>query len=327
MRQRQFEQLHQSGWNRLANLLEELEADDRKRGSVPDSETLEFPKRYRLVCQHLAQARSRGYSLTLVERLNDLVLRGHHQLYRRDGRPAQAVLTFFLAGFPRLVRSEKRFVWAALALFLIPALAAFIAVRLDPNLIFSLFDPDHVNRFESMYNPSLAHLGRDRAADSDFQMFGWYIFNNISIAFRCFAGGLVLLVGAVVELAVNGMILGGLAAHLQNLDYHSSFYPFLVGHSAFELTAICLAGAAGMRLGAALVAPGNRTRLAALRDAAHSGVRLLYGVVCLLLIAAFIEAFWSSDNAIPPVFRLWAGAFLWLSVVLYFSLGGRRRGH
>lgn len=311
----------------MATLLEKLEKRDPKAVSAADSETLGFPKRYRLVCQHLAQARSRGYSQSLVDHLNDLVLSGHHQLYRRNFRPAHMALTFFLAEFPRLVRSEKRFVLAAVALFVIPALVAFIAVRLDPNLVFSLFDPDHVNRFESMYNPSLTHLGRDRAADSDFQMFGWYIFNNISIAFRCFAGGLVLLVGAVVELAVNGMILGGLAAHLQNLDYHQSFYPFLVGHSAFELSAICLAGAAGMRLGAALLAPGNRTRRAALRDAAETGVRLLYGAVCLLLVAAFIEAFWSSDNAIAPAFRLGAGAFLWLSVVLYFCLGGRRHGH
>ncbi len=324
MRQEQFTRLYQQDWQELARVLDFLEG--RESGNPPrDDGHKDFPARYRRLCQHLAQAQARGYSPALVDYLNNLVLRGHHQLYRERLHPGRRALGFVLAGFPRLVRAEKGVVLAALGLLLVPAVAAFIAVRLDPNLIFSIFDPDHVSRFESMYDPSLAHLGRDRAADTDFHMFGYYIFHNISIAFRCFAGGLVFLIGAVAELILNGLILGGLAAHMQNLNYHGTFFPFVIGHSAFELTAICLAGAAGMRLGAALVAPGNRSRLAALREAAGVGVRLLYGVTGMLLVAAFIEAFWSSDNAIAPGFRLGAGLFLWLSVALYFLLGGRSR--
>jgi len=325
VRQEQFTRQYQQDWQELSQILDALEGHHDGGSRSGHESFTDFPARYRRLCQHLAQAQARGYSPALVDHLNSLVLRGHHQLYRERLHPARQILEFVVSGFPRLVRTEKAFVLAAVSLFLVPAIAAFIAVRLDPNLIFSIFDPDHVSRFESMYDPSLAHLGIDRAADTDFHMFGYYIFHNISIAFRCFAGGLFLMVGAVAELLMNGLILGGLAAHMQNLDYHETFFPFVIGHSAFELTAICLAGAAGMRLGAAVVAPGNRSRLVALREAAGVGVRLLYGVTGMLLIAAFIEAFWSSDNAIAPAYRLGAGLFLWLSVALYFALGGRAR--
>ena len=324
MRQEEFEQLHRDHWQTLSEMLTVLESG-AAAARAQGGKLRHFPGVYRMACQHLAQAQARGYGLNLVEYLNDLVLRGHHQLYRPQNALGDRMLRFVFAGFPQLVRAEKRFVLAAIVLFVLPGLAAYIAIHQDPNLIFSLFNPVQVNHFESMYNPAHLHLGTDRSADTDLQMFGYYIMHNISIAFRCFASGLLFLVGSVYELAYNGLILGGLAAHMQNIDYRQTFFPFVIGHSAFELTAICLSGAAGMRLGAAVLVPGNQRRLDALLAAAKVGVRLLYGVMGMLLIAAFIEAFWSSDNAISAGFHLAAGVFLWSAVLLYFLLGGRGR--
>ncbi|EDN68430.1 integral membrane protein [Beggiatoa sp. PS] len=103
------------------------------------------------------------------------------------------------------------------------------------------------------------------------------------------------------------------------------FYSFVVGHSALELIAIALAGAAGFKLGFALLVPGRLTRLQALRHAATHSIVIIYGVILMLLLAAFIEAFWSSNTAIDPNIKYTVGGFLWLSVVSYLVLVGRNR--
>jgi uncharacterized membrane protein SpoIIM required for sporulation len=99
----------------------------------------------------------------------------------------------------------------------------------------------------------------------------------------------------------------------------------VITHGAFELTGIVLSGAAGLRLGHALVAPGRRTRLEALKHHAHETVVMMYGVFGLLLIAAFVEAFWSSSRWIPPVVKYASGATCWLLVLAYLGWQGRPR--
>ena len=67
-------------------------------------------------------------------------------------------------------------------------------------------------------------------------------------------------VGTIFYLLFNGVFLGAVAGHLTGLGYIETFWGFVSGHSSFELTAIMLSGAAGLRIGMALIAPGNRTR-------------------------------------------------------------------
>ena len=86
-----------------------------------------------------------------------------------------------------------------------------------------------------------------------------------------------------------------------------------------------LAGATGLQLGWALIASGRLSRSESLRLAAHKSVQILCGVMVFLLIAAFIEAYWSSTTGIPPWVKYLTGTVLWLLVAAYLSLAGRTR--
>ena len=77
-------------------------------------------------------------------------------------------------------------------------------------------------------------------------------------------------------------------------------------------------------LGWALLAPGRLPRGEALRLAAIRAVRLLGGAALFLLIAAFIEAYWSSMTFSTPTVKYWVGAGLWALVLAYLCLAGRR---
>jgi uncharacterized membrane protein SpoIIM required for sporulation len=321
MKQRTFESYHQSQWEDLERWLDSLD----KRKPVEGRDVAQFPQLYRQVCQHLALARDRRYTPHLIERLNRLALRGHQHLYQTQGRLIAKIINFIAQEFPQRVREESRLVGLSSLLFFGPLLIMFIGVQLNPDLIYSLMDSGQVHNMEQMYDPTKERWGDNRDAESDFMMFGFYIRNNIGIGFQTFAGGILFGLGTLFFIIFNGLYIGSVAGHLTHIGYTVPFYSFVAGHSALELMAIVLAGAAGLKLGLALIAPRRLTRLQALRNAAAHGIYLVYGFTVMLLLAAFIEAFWSSNAAIEPYIKYTVGGLLWLGIISYFILVGRNR--
>lgn len=322
MKQGQFEALYQPVWQALETLIEQLEA---RKGVLTAQQLTEFAPLYRKVCHFHALAKERRYSSYLVDKLGDLVVRGHQQLYRRKQPLVQQFLRFIVTDFPRLVRQEQGYFWVATALLYLPGLLLFLAVLWQPDLVYTIMAPEQVDNFEEMYNPANRTLGSARDSDTNWQMFGFYISNNIGVSFRTFASGLLYGVGSIFFLVFNGLLFGAVAGHLTNAEYTETFFTFVVGHGSFELTAIVISGAAGLKLGYHLLNPGNRTRLEALKQAGRIAIRLVYGVIIMLVIAAFIEAFWSSNNILMPWQKYLVGAALWLVVIAYLCLSGRQR--
>ncbi|UVJ43175.1 stage II sporulation protein M [Pseudomonas sp. LS1212] len=320
MKQSHFEEQHGQAWQAFAQLLDSLERND---ASPTACET--FAAQYRHLCQHLALAQERGYSSHLVDTLQHLAMRGHQQFYRHRSHLGASTLQFVLAGFPCLVRAQWRFVALAGLLFFGSLLITAMLVYLFPDLVYSVITPQQVVEMESMYDPDQSRLGRlaERQSSEDWMMFGYYIMNNIGIAFQTFASGLLLGVGSLFYLLFNGLMIGAVAGHLTEIGYGPGFWPFVIGHGAFELSAIALAGAAGLKLGWAVLAPGQLSRGEALRGAAIVCVQLIYGVLIFLLIAAFIEAYWSSKTAIQAPLKYAVGAGLWLLVGTYLGFAGR----
>ncbi|AKH20561.1 stage II sporulation protein M [Sedimenticola thiotaurini] len=325
MRQRGFEQQHREQWERMGQLLDDLDRSSRRRQhSAAELDAL--PGLYREVCNHYAIARSRHYSPALEQQLHELVLRGHRQLY--SGRTAELwrLVQFIAYGFPCALRRQIRYFWLAAALLLLPGLLLGGFCYLQPDVIYSVMDEDQVATMESMYDPANRKPGRslERTAETDLMMFGHYISNNIGIGFRTFAGGILFGLGTVLLLLFNGVVLGAVAGHLTRIGYQETFWSFVSGHGAFELTAIVICGASGLIIGHALIAPGRLPRLAALKQRARVALPLVMGAAFMLLIAAFVEAFWSSSSLSAPIKYAVAGLF-WMLVLLYLGLAGRKR--
>lgn len=316
MRQAVFEAAHAAEWQEFERFLD----DDSPRPFAP----LEMPARYRRVCQALALAADRQYGPELVDRLNRLALRGHGVLYRSRRRESQQVIEFLAAGFPVLVRREWRLVAAAALLLFGPLLTLLAVLQSHPEFVQYLLEPEQIAKFHAMYDPANPRLGM-QPADARLQMFGFYIWNNVRLGFQTFALGLLAGVGTLYILAANGVIIGAIAGYLTQVGFGRSFWSFVPAHSAPELLAIVIAGAAGLRLGLALIAPGNLSRRAALVAAAKPAVRLMYGASLMLLLAAVIEAFWSPTTGVPLEAKVGVGIGVWAAFLLYFLLPGRGR--
>jgi uncharacterized membrane protein SpoIIM required for sporulation len=314
VKQTPFEAAHGQEWELFEQYLENKKSFD----------PAEMPERYRRLCQSLALAADRHYSPTLVDRLNRLALRGHHALYQNRRRQTQRVVEFLLAGFPALVRAEWRLVLAGTLLFFGPLLALMVVLQVFPEFVHYLLTPEQIASFHEMYDPAARRLGM-READTSVFMFGFYIWNNVRIGFQTFAGGLAFGVGSLWFLASNGVVIGAVAGYLTQIGYSQTFWSFVAGHSSFELLAIVLSGAAGLRLGMALIAPGNLSRKAALMAAAKPAVRMMYGAALMFFIAAFVEAFWSPLTEVPYAVKISAGVAGWIALLAYFVFLGRAR--
>jgi len=325
MNQSQFEQSYKERWDKFQRLLEVLEKKDTDTGK---SELLlsEFPQSYRQICNQYGLAQARHYSPALVDSLHGLVLRGHRQLYRKKVGLLWKTIHFLIRDFPQTVRRNGLAFWLAFLLFYGPAVAVGTATYLDPILIYSLMGEGEVASMETMYHPKNSMVGRSpkRSSESNFSMFGFYILNNISIGFRTFAGGIVFGAGAVFLLLFNGLMIGGVAGHLSHAPYSFTFWQFVLGHGAFELTAIVISGAAGLLIGFGILRPGPYSRLDSLRQRAPAALRLVMGAALMLVCAAFIEAFWSSAS-LPPAVKFTVAGINWTLVALYLLLMGRKR--
>ena len=313
MNQEAFEQQYQLRWELLERELEHPSSDAR--------DTL--PRLYRETCSHLALAKRRRYSPALLDRLNDLATRSYFQLYGANRRHKRQWLNFIVIDFPAAIARNGKLVALSAALFVLPLLAMGLATYFNSDIIYSMFDPSSVRGFESMYDPENRKIGRERDSEDDWMMFCYYIYNNIGIAFRTFATGLLFGTGSVFFLVNNGLAIGGIGGHISRVGYEETFFPFVVGHGAPELTAIVLSGAAGLKIGLALLSPGHFTRLTALRLAAREAATIVYGAGLLLVLAAALEAFWSSQAGVPPAVKYTVGALLWVLTLTYLFSGVR----
>lgn len=289
----------------------------------------DFPNLYREVCQHLSLAQSRRYSPYLIERLSFLIDRAHQVFYRpghiHGENAAGSLLSFFTRIFPQTVRNESQWLWLSSAVFYLPLILMIVLIQLWPEFVYSVMSPDAVAGMEAMYDPQAEHIGRERGSDSDSKMFGFYIFNNTGIGFRTFATGLLFGIGSLFTLMFNGLHIGAAAGHLTQIGYGSTFWPFVSGHSAMELTAIALSGAAGLKLGFSLLMPGRKSRYQAMLDAAKISVKIMAGAALMFFIAAFIEAFWSSSQSISENIKYVVGIAMWLMVFSYFAFAGNKQ--
>ena len=336
MKQAQFETLHAAEWQRLETWL-----STGPRGGALNAATppplpnaqpvealgdLEFPAAYRRLCQQLALAERRGYGQALIERLRSLAERGHLALYRPPRARFGRIVDFFAREFPQRVRAWRGVMLAAGLLYFGPFLVCLVLLQYRPELAPLIMGHELLGQMESMYDPAAKHTRLGRDSGSDLEMFGYYILNNVSIGFRTFAMGLIAGIGAAFALVFNGVFHGSAAGHLTAIGFGDPFWRFVSGQTAPELLAIVQSGGAGLKLGLSLLMPGQRTRLRAFKETGIDGARIILGVFAMLVLAAFIEAFWSSIGSIPALVKYSVGISLWVLFLAWLLLAGRGRG-
>jgi uncharacterized membrane protein SpoIIM required for sporulation len=337
MTKQRFLTQRQPAWQQFEQLLKRRQS----WRSLTAEEIGTFSRLLRELAHDLAIIRSRDWGQSLVTYLNDLVARGHHSFYRAHPARWSRVVEFLSRDFPRMFRRNGAYFLVAAALFFVPLAATWTAVQTDPTVAMRLLPSEALEQYDQMYGPRGKPAEVEDSAEkkpeqpddesvaggfdeSRAAMAGFYVQHNVGIALQCFARGLLLGVGTIHTLLFNGLTIGAVAGYVLAMGHSEKFLSFVVSHGSFELTAIAIAGAGGLVLGDALVHPGQRTRLEALRVRGLDAVQLAGGAAAMLVIAALIEAFW-SPAPIPAMWKYSVGSALWMLVAVYLTLAGRQR--
>jgi uncharacterized membrane protein SpoIIM required for sporulation len=316
----------------------------------------DFSRMFRELSHDLAVVRSRKWGKNLDGYLNDLVGRGHNQFYGAPPGGLALFVRYLTVGFPRLFRANVYYFVAAAMLFFVPGAVSWAVIQNNPALAGRVIPREHQEQFDKMYRDkrtgglnsetdgadgaNTKETGNDKTATDDDDeekgaedwqdqfsekratMAGFYVLNNAGIALDCFARGILLGVGTAYTLLFNGIFIGSVGGYVVSQGHSERFLSFVISHGSFELTAIAIAGGAGLILGDALLHPGQRTRLDALRVRAFDAVQIACGSAAMLIVAALIEAFW-SPSGVPPMLKYAVGSLLWVLVFAYLALSGR----
>jgi uncharacterized membrane protein SpoIIM required for sporulation len=315
MTERSFIRRRESVWNEFSKLI---------RGKKPElkKDASSFVLKYREITQDLNTAKAYGFDPVIIDRLNTLVNEGNQILYARRNWSLKALAHFITRTFPKKVRSRWRGILAVSLLFYgFAAFFGFLCIRF-PGISEELLSSYQISQIEEMYNPKSPTFLMPRDVSNDADMFGFYIYNNISIAFRTFACGILAGIGSLLILCFNAGFLGIVQGHLINVGYAKTLYSFIIAHSAFELTAIIFSAYAGLFLGYRFFVTGGLTRGASIKNAGKEVFPIIAGSTIMLVIAAVIEAFWSSKHQFPFMLRIITGACMWILVISYFLFAG-----
>lgn len=314
MKQSQFEAENGALWAEISTILDGRQRDQRA-----------FPALYRRLCQCLALSRQRGYAPALADDLQSLVSQCHRRLYGNALERPNTLLRWMFSDFPRQVRAEWRLLLLACLAFFGIGLGLGLLVWYQPHWAYSFMSPHDLARYRDMYQPGRAVIGRG-GADGDVLMFGFYIWNNVSIGFRTFAAGIFGGIPALLSLALNGMSIGVLGAWLsKDPSTIHTFWSFVITHASFEVTGLLLSALAGMRMGLAVIRPGRRSRGDALYATGQQMFPVVVGAALLTVLAAFVEAFWSAAPQVATGVKYSVGAICWAMVILFFAFAGRQR--
>lgn len=308
-------------WDEYHALLERARGGGLDR--LPEREVSRFAALYREVAADLARARTYGGSGELVYTLERSVGMGHNLLYRPARRSWRRLREWLAAGFPALVRLRWRPIVLASAVFYLPALLSFAAVRMDPPRARELVPAVMMVRAEEAERKEAAGEGYVEVPEIFMPtMASELIANNVQVTFLTFAGGILAGLGTAATLVFNGVHLGSVAGLFANHGASLHLWTFVLPHGVIELTAICIAGGAGFWLASAILLPGRRTRREMLVVRGREAVSLLGGVVMLLVVAGVIEGF-ISPSELPRALKLSFAALFAALLVAYLALAGR----
>lgn len=287
MNERDFVARKRGTWDRLEAL---VKAANRRGGlsRLGRDELLSLGPLYRRVSSDLAYARTHTASADLVVHLNAVVGRAHALLYNASsgGRALRAVSDFYGFEFPTLLQRRAGYFLAAIAITAAGALFAYALVVAHPERI-DLFVPEMLRSSVDVWKS-----GKVTAAPKA-EMSGYLMTHNFQVGMLAASCGVAAMIPTVVLMFINGATLGALGALMTKYHRHATLWPGIVPHGVAELTAIFICGAAGLQLGAALLAPRRYSRGDAFRLAGSDAVRLVLGTIPLFIFAGIIEGMFS----------------------------------
>jgi uncharacterized membrane protein SpoIIM required for sporulation len=261
------------------------------------------------ITDDLAYAKTFYPNSKTTKYLNGLAASFHQSIYKNKKEKANRFISFWKYELPLTFHKHRKPLLYSFLFFLIFSLMGALSARYDNTFIRLVLGGDYVN----MTNENIAKgdpFNVYKHGDSAW-MFLAIASNNIRVELLTFVMGILFSVGSVYMIMYNGIMMGSFQYYFfsRGLGWQSILVVWL--HGTLEISAIIIAGGAGLVLGNSLLFPKTYKRIVSIKNGAKDGLKIAIGLIPIFLTAAFIESFGTRHTEMPA----------WLSLsVLIFSL-------
>lgn len=229
--------------------------------------------------------------------LNALASKFHQSIYRNKKEKSNRFIQFWKLELPYLFKKHQKLLLYSLLFFSAFSLMGALSAKYDDKFVKLIMGDGYVN----MTNENIAKgdpFGVYKKEDSFF-MFFRIAMNNIFVAFYIFASGIMLSLGTLYGLLKNGIMLGAFQYYFFSQDLGLQSVLVIWIHGTLEISAIVLAGAAGLVMGNSILFPKTFKRMESLKQGAKEGTKIVIGLVPIFICAAFLEGFITRHTEMP----------------------------
>ncbi|AMU94816.1 hypothetical protein AOA14_09400 [Sphingopyxis terrae subsp. terrae NBRC 15098] len=321
-----FRAEREADWIAFDTLLGRLETRGAK--ALSSDELLQLPILYRATLSSLSIARATMLDKALLDHLEGLAMRGYFLIYGVRETRLSRLRRFFLYDWPAAVRAVWKETLIIALIITLGALTSWSLVAHNPEWYYN-FVPDEMaggRDPRATVEFLRSTLGHGKAGGKDegaLHVFATFLFtHNSRVSIMSFALGFAFGVPTMMLEYYQGIGLGAMLAVFSAKGLGVDFGGWLFIHGTTELFAAALSGAAGLRIGSAVVFPGARSRLQAAAEAGRTAGKVMVGVILMLLAAGLLEGF-GRQLITDTVMRYAIGSLMLAFWLAYFYIPRR----
>lgn len=294
----------------------------------PTRDPDELTARFVELTDDLSYARTFYPDSDVTRYLNGLTAQMHRGLMQNRREDRSRFVTFWKYELPLLFKQSHPLLALSAGIFLVACLLGWVSAAHDNTFVRLILGDGYVNMtIENIKKGD--PLGVYNSSDQS-TMFVRITLNNIFVAFRTFVFGLFASFGTMAMLFYNGVMLGAFQYFFYERGLLLDSVLKIWIHGTLEISAIIIAGCAGLTVGNSLLFPGTYSRLESFKRGIKQGVKIAIGLVPIFIMAGFLESF-VTRLTLPPVVSssiiLASAAFIVWYFILYPIYLNRSPGH
>jgi uncharacterized membrane protein SpoIIM required for sporulation len=305
MRETKFIEQNKEKWAEYESMLQNEQAEPEKLNDL-----------FVQITDDLSYARTFYPNRSVKVYLNQMAQRIFHHIYNGRRFPKERLWQFWTDDIPQVMWESRNALRLALALFVLSFVIGIISSQINPDFARVVLGDNYVDM-----TLSNIQKGDPMAVYKDNQPLGSALgiaANNLFVAFRTAILGVLASLGTAFMLMYNGIMVGAFQYFFVSKGlFWESFLTIWI-HGTLEISAIILAGGAGLMAGSGLLFPGTFTRTQAFQISMRQGMKIFIGITPIIILAAMFEGFLTRFTEVPdPLRALFIGTNL-LFVLWYF---------
>lgn len=282
------------------------------KGSDPD----QLADLFIQLTDDLSYARTNYPNTKTTQYLNELAARAHQQIYKNKKEKRNRILTFWKYELPQTFKKSHKQLLISFVIFTVSFLVGSFSAAYDEDFVRIILGDSYVN--QTLENIDKGDPMAIYKSAGETSMFFAITINNIRVSFMCFVLGALFSLGTVFFLFQNGVMLGSFQYFFYSKGLLIQSMLVIWIHGTLEISAIIIAGSAGLTMGNSILFPGTYTRGQSFIDGSKQGMKILIGLIPVFMMAGFLESFVTRHTEMPVWLSLFIITASFIFIIGYF---------